>query len=206
LLKKKTNEHPILTLEQKARVNNLVSAISDLFRHFRSSYDKLPKTTSLEEIAAIGNDKKSHQVANFVYSRFSMSLMALLDDGFNSWTLFGTHQVWDWVKFSATQRDGEYDTTAFSSTELEMGTAIAEIDLNAKYPSPRHKLKAFICSGLVTRGLHNWLELLLKNTRQLERFYYASAIWRIAATDCLDALSACEALPFSLEMEQLEQQ
>jgi len=112
----------------------------------------------------------------------SSLFIAFLDDGFDSWRLFGRHSTWDWIKDATTLKGGVYDTTAFSPTELELGTDVAEIDINnTLYPSPAAKIRGFICIALVTRSLKGWMEILLTNTQQLERYYFSEALFRSAS-------------------------
>eukprot|EP01124_Arcella_intermedia_P025530 TRINITY_DN4581_c0_g1_i1.p1 TRINITY_DN4581_c0_g1~~TRINITY_DN4581_c0_g1_i1.p1 ORF type:complete len:830 (-),score=239.83 TRINITY_DN4581_c0_g1_i1:3-2315(-) len=193
--KKRVQDNSTLNLEQKARMSNLINSIVEVFDHYRIRLSKLPKTSSLEDLADLGNTSKSPLVENLI-SRLISAIVAVLEDGFDSWTLFGTHFPWDWIRNAATDKEGVYDTTAFSATELEMDTVIAEVDLNnTKYTTPQLKLKAFITSALVIRGLKVWIELLLKNTKQLERFYYTTSIFRLDSTNVLNALSAFDSLP-----------
>lgn len=172
----KVREIENLKEEQRARISNLITSIQKIHEHFCNTFGTLPEFSSLEEISAIGNDQ--NEISNYV-SRFMLSFLALLEDGFDSWTLFGRHSSWNWIKDATTLKDGVYDTTAFSPTELELGTDVAEIDINnTLYPTPVSKLRALLCAALITRSLKSWTEILLSNTQQLERYYFSESIFR----------------------------
>jgi len=109
------------------------------------------------------------------------------------------YNPWDFIKSATTQRDGNYAPAAFSTAELEVGTAVAKIDLNPKLTEPDRKLFGFFCEALMSRSLSNWLRVLLSNAYELDRWYNSDSILRMAGAELVDILEELYGLPFSLK-------
>jgi len=112
------------------------------------------------------------------------------------------YNPWDFVKSATTQREGNYVPAAFSTSELEVGTAVAKIDLHPKLQEPDAKLSGFFCEGLMSRSLSNWLRVLQLNSYELDKWYYKDSILRMAGAEIVDVLEELCGLPFSLKYSE----
>jgi len=110
----------------------------------------------------------------------------------------------DFVRAAATQRQGDYAPAAFSTAELEVGRAVASIDLNDKLPPPK-KLSGFFCEGLMSRSLSSWIKVLLLNEYELDQWYDKDSAIRVAGALVTEALQDLDGLPFVLKYVSDEQ-
>jgi len=108
------------------------------------------------------------------------------------------YNTWDFVKGAATQRDGTYSPAATTTDELEVGTAVAKIDLNT-HIEPMRKLWGFFCEGLMSRSLSSWISVLISNLFELDNWYYKDSILRMFGVELVEALKPLDGLPFNLK-------
>jgi len=200
-LNKTSNIKTGLTSTQKDLLKDLYKSCAAVVTHFQQKYSALPKTSSLEEIAVIGNDKMNTSLGKLLRGKLCSTLAATLSDGFDSFTLFGKHFIWDYVKAASTQKNGLYATSATSHEELSMSSTIAKVDTCPAFQgNPSVMFRCFVCLALTERSLEQWLSLLGENSSQLERFFFNSATWRIANQEVIEPIKMLRGLPFQLDM------
>jgi len=194
--------------DQKVLILDLLSINYEIAKHFDVEYRKLRKEASLEEISSIGNDQNEtcgRQIASLIHERFCRILGKIFADGFHQGFFFWTnYNPLDFVRAAATQRQGDYAPAAFSTAELEVGRAVASIDLNDKLPPPK-KLSGFLCEGLMSRSLSSWIKVLLSNEYELDQWYDKDSVIRVASALVVEALQELDGLPFILKYVSDEQ-
>jgi len=192
---------PTLLESQKGLIKDLYKICASTVVHFQQMHSSLPRTVSLEEIACIGNDKINISLGKTIRSKLCGALASILSDGFDSFTLFGKHFIWDYIKAASTERHGSYATSATSQEELSMASTIAKIETTTQlHGNPSIMLRTFLCLALSEGSLEQWLKLIASSESQMERFYYIAATWRTAHKECIEPLKMLRGLPFKLDI------
>ncbi|MDP2438799.1 MAG: hypothetical protein Q8P67_23895, partial [archaeon] len=121
------------------------------------------------------------RLVQHIESRLVASITSILEYGLNSWKLWGRYTVWDAI-LAAASTDGlvqDGSTASFSSSIMDINSSDPPGGANAK-------VAAFLIHAYTQRRLHEWLDMLLRDTRFLA-FYHD---WSIVS----DEWASCQFL------------
>lgn len=97
-----------------------------------------------------------------VRGQLCTALSRVLLHGFKSFKPIGRYHIWDFVDASceATSKRLQLDGQKFSHAEYTLRTAVVDVNSHeAMANNPNIKFRSFVCSGLNSRELHEWMKV-----------------------------------------------
>jgi myosin heavy subunit len=136
----------------------------------------------------LGNDTKNKDIAVLVRGQLCTALSRVLLHGFKSFKLIGRYHIWDFVQESCDATHTRLDGEAYSEAEKTLTNAVIEVNSHEGMANnPNIKFRSFVCCGLNTQRLHEWVQVLAHDQETMKKFYEQWAFVN-ASTDALQQM------------------
>eukprot|EP01090_Pellita_catalonica_P010572 TRINITY_DN21_c0_g1_i1.p1 TRINITY_DN21_c0_g1~~TRINITY_DN21_c0_g1_i1.p1 ORF type:complete len:675 (+),score=171.27 TRINITY_DN21_c0_g1_i1:248-2026(+) len=149
----------IETLEEW--MQKLTTCVARIVTYFSVAKD-------VEQRVKLGDDTTNPKIARVVRGNLCMILYRLLNDCFKVRKWWGSqNHFWDFVQASVEEAKSAVQSYAV----LQLIASVKELDSNKQLTNPDMIFRSWVCLGLSTNSLHDWINILFRNARIVDKYY-----------------------------------